>query len=79
MLEFGAAVLEGADLRTLGLVTTARISGRIAAQAARAGLAWIASRSVPTTLALEIAGVAGIPVVARAPSPEARVFGSFAT
>lgn len=70
----GHALLEGADRTTLGLVTTARISGDIAAKAARAGLAWIASRSVPTTLAVEIAGLAGIAIVARAPSPDARVF-----
>ncbi|HUG38942.1 MAG TPA: formate dehydrogenase accessory sulfurtransferase FdhD [Longimicrobiales bacterium] len=70
----GAAVLDGAHRPALGLVTTARISGEIAAKAARAGLAWIASRSVPTSLAVEIAGVAGIPIVARAPGPDARVF-----
>lgn len=70
----GEAVLDGGDRASLGLVTTARISGDIAAKAARAGLAWIASRSVPTTLAVEIAGVAGIAIVARAPSPDARVF-----
>jgi FdhD protein len=71
----GAALLAGSDLSTLGLVTTARISGGIAEKAARAGLAWIASRSVPTTLAVEIAGAAGIPIVARAGGREARVFG----
>ena len=70
----GHALLEGADRGSLGLITTARISGDIAAKAARAGLAWIASRSVPTTLAVEIAGLAGIAIVARAPSPDARVF-----
>lgn len=70
----GAALLEDADRARLGLVTTARISGEIAAKAARAGLAWIASRSVPTTLAVEIAAAAGISIIARAPSAEARVF-----
>lgn len=70
----GAGLLRAEPLAGLGLVTTARISGEIAAKAARAGLAWIASRSVPTTLAVEIAGAAGIPIVARAPGPEARVF-----
>ena len=70
----GHALLEGADRGSLGLVTTARISGDIAAKAARAGLAWIASRSVPTTLAVEIAALAGIAIIARAPSPDARVF-----
>jgi FdhD protein len=57
-----------------GLLTTARISGDIAAKAARARLGWIASRSVPTTLAVEIAGAAGIPIVARAAGKDARTF-----
>jgi FdhD protein len=70
----GAALLAGHELGALGLVTTARISGEIAEKAARAGLAWIASRSVPTTLALEIAGAAGTPVVGRAGGREARIF-----
>lgn len=70
----GEAVLDGGDRSALGLITTARVSGDIAAKVARAGLAWIASRSVPTTLAVEIAALAGIGIVARAPSPDARVF-----
>ncbi|HSH46285.1 MAG TPA: formate dehydrogenase accessory sulfurtransferase FdhD, partial [Longimicrobiales bacterium] len=72
----GQALLDGADLKGFGLLTTARISGEIAEKAARAGLAWIASRSVPTTLAVEIAGRAGLSIVARAPSRDARVFGA---
>lgn len=70
----GDAVLEEAPLTKLGLVTTARISAEIALKATRAGLAWIASRSVPTTLAVEIAGAAGVPIIARAARPESRVF-----
>lgn len=70
----GGALLAADDLRGLGLLTTARISGRIAEKAARAGLAWVASRSVPTTLAVEIAGAAGLPIVARAAGRNARVF-----
>jgi FdhD protein len=70
----GAALLAGLDLRALGLLTTARISGEMSEKAARAGLSWVASRSVPTTLAVAIAGSAGIPLVARAASPDARVF-----
>ena len=50
------------------------ISGGIAEKAARAGLAWVASRSVPTTLAVEIAAAAGLPIVARAAGKDARVF-----
>lgn len=71
----GGALLSADLLQGLGLVTTARISGQIAEKAARAGVAWVASRSVPTTLAVEIARVAGLPLVARAASTEPRVFG----
>ena len=70
----GAALRDGAPLGELGLVITARISGEIGEKAARSGLAWIASRSVPTTLAVEVAAAAGVPIVARAASPGARVF-----
>lgn len=76
--SIGAAVLDGADraaMAALGLITTARISGEMAEHAARAGIGWIASRSVPTTLAVEIAAAAGIPVIARAPGPDARIVG----
>mgnify|MGYP000572012645 CR=1 FL=1 len=70
----GAAFLAGAELPALGLVLSARVSGEIALKAARAGLAWVASRSVPTTLALEVARAAGLPLVARAPGKDARVY-----
>lgn len=70
----GGALLAGDDLSGLGLITTARISGEMAEKAVRAGLGWIASRSVPTTLAVEIAAAAGIPIVARAGGSAARVF-----
>ena len=69
----GAALLDRQPLTSLGLVTTARISGEMAEKGARAGLAWIASRSVPTTLAVEIAAAAGMTLIARAASPEAAV------
>jgi FdhD protein len=70
----GSALLNGDDLLAMGLLVTARISGEIAEKAARAGLGWVASRSVPTTLAVEIAGATGLTLVGRAPSPEARTF-----
>lgn len=69
----GGALLAADRLAGLGLLTTARISGLIAEKAARAGVAWVASRSVPTTLAVEIARAAGMPLVARAAGREARV------
>ena len=62
----GGALLAGAPLPRLGLVLSARISGEIAFKAARTGLAWIASRSLPTTLAVSVAERAGLPLVGRA-------------
>jgi FdhD protein len=70
----GAALLDGPGLAGLGLLTTARISGEMAEKAARAGLAWVASRSVPTTLAVELASAARVPLIGRAASSDARVF-----
>ena len=70
----GAALLIDTDLRMLGLVLSARVSGEIARKAATAGVAWIATRSVPTTLAVETARVAGIPIVARAPARDSYVW-----
>lgn len=64
----GAAFLEGMDLRASGLILSARVSGQIALSAARAGVAWLASRSVPTTLAAAIARAAGLSVIERAAS-----------
>lgn len=62
----GAAVLLGRSRDKLGLIVSSRISGEIALKAARAGLAWVASRSIPTTLAVRLAEAGGLPLVARA-------------
>jgi FdhD protein len=62
----GAAFLAGGGPHGMGLVLSARVSGQMAMVAARAGLAWIASRSVPTALAAAIASAAGLPIIARA-------------
>lgn len=70
----GAAARAGCAPGECGLVTSARVSGEMARKAAQAGLGWIASRSVPTTLALSHAAAAGVTIVARAASPEARPF-----
>jgi len=56
-----------------GLVVTSRISGAMALLAARAGICWIASRSIPTTLAVDIAAVAGMTLVARAAGGGTRI------
>lgn len=70
----GSGLLAGDDLVRLGLIISARISGEMALKCATAGLAWIASRSVPTTLSVAVARAAGMPIVARAPSPDPAVY-----
>jgi FdhD protein len=69
----GLAVLSGDNLSDYGLLVTSRISGEIALKAARAGLGWVASRSIPTSLAMRIAQAANFPLISRAPSKEAFV------
>lgn len=66
----GRALLAGHDLGQCGLLLTSRISGAIAMKAARVGVSWIASRSVPTTLAVAIADAALLPIIARAASKD---------
>ncbi len=70
----GLAVLAGDDLTRLGLLLSARVSGAMALKAARAGLAWIASRSVPTTMAVAVAESVGLPIVARAAGRDPYVY-----
>lgn len=74
----GEALLAGERLEGLGLVVSARISGEIAFKAARAGLGWIASRSIPTTLAVRLAEAAALPLIARAPSKSPCVYAASA-
>ena len=62
----GAALMDALPLESLGLIVTSRISGEIARKAACSGVAWTASRSMPSTLAVRIAAAAGLPLVARA-------------
>ncbi len=69
----GLAVLADEDRSRFGLLLTSRISGEIALKAARAGLAWVASRSIPTSLAVRIARVASLPLIGRAPGKDAFV------
>jgi FdhD protein len=56
----GAGALADADLPRLGLLLTSRISAAMVLKAARARLPWIASRSVATPLARELAAAAGL-------------------
>jgi len=64
----GAALLHGRAPEGLGLLVTGRISAELAFKAARAGLAYVATPSVPSTLALTIAKRAGVLLVGRAVS-----------
>ncbi|HKH84239.1 MAG TPA: formate dehydrogenase accessory sulfurtransferase FdhD [Gemmatimonadales bacterium] len=64
----GAALLAERPVSGLGLLVTGRISAELAFKAARAGLAFVATPSVPSTLAVEIARRSGMVLVGRAVS-----------
>ncbi|HWO87628.1 MAG TPA: formate dehydrogenase accessory sulfurtransferase FdhD [Gemmatimonadales bacterium] len=64
----GAVLLARRDPTGLGLLVTGRISAELAFKASRAGLAWVATVSVPTTLAVNIAARSGLTLVGRAVS-----------
>ncbi len=64
----GASLLARRRVEGLGLLVTGRISAELAWKGARAGIAWVATPSVPSTLALEIAGRHGMTLVGRAVS-----------
>jgi FdhD protein len=64
----GAAILARHPLTGLGLLVTGRISGELAFKGARAQIAYIATPSVPSSLAIQIAERAGMVLVGRAVS-----------
>jgi FdhD protein len=64
----GILVLHRRPLKGLGLLVTGRISAELAFKAARAGVAWVATPSVPSTLAVEIARRNGMLLIGRAVS-----------
>lgn len=64
----GAAVLARTPIGGRGLLVTGRISAELSFKAARAGVAWVATPSVPSTLAVTIAERAGMVLVGRAVS-----------
>jgi len=66
--SLGAALLERRPVQGMGLLVTGRISAELAFKAARAGLAYVATPSVPSTLAVEIARRSGMILVGRAVS-----------
>lgn len=72
----GQALLAGQEVEGLGLLVTGRISAELAAKGARAGLAYVATPSVPSTLAVEIARRSGMILVGRAVSGSPRRHGA---
>jgi FdhD protein len=72
----GAALLARRPVEGLGLLVTGRISAELAFKAARAGLAYVATPSVPSTLAVEIARRSGMLLVGRAVSGHPQLHGA---
>ena len=70
----GTLVLDGRSPADLTLLVTGRISGELAYKAARARVAVVATPSVPSTLATEIAQAAGMALIGRAVSGEPQVW-----
>lgn len=70
----GRATLDGLGLERALLLLSGRISGAIAAKGARSGLAAMATMSIPTTLAAEIAGAAGMTLFGRARSADPHLY-----
>ncbi len=64
----GGGLMAGRSPTGLGLLVTGRISAELAFKAARSGIVYVATPSIPSTLALAIARRAGVQVVGRAVS-----------
>jgi FdhD protein len=64
----GAAIQAGRSPADLVLLVTGRISGELAYKAARARIAVVATPSVPSTIAVDIARAAGMVMIGRAVS-----------
>jgi len=72
----GAALLGRRRIQGLGLLVTGRISAELAFKAARAGAAYVATPSVPSTLAVEIARRSGMVLIGRAVSGHPQLHGA---
>ncbi|MEK7240329.1 MAG: formate dehydrogenase accessory sulfurtransferase FdhD [Gemmatimonadota bacterium] len=70
----GATIIADRRPDDLILLVTGRISGELAFKAARARLAVVATPSVPSTMAVEIAAAAGMALIGRAVSGEPQVW-----
>jgi FdhD protein len=64
----GAAIQAGTNPEGMILLVTGRISGELAYKAARARIAVVATPSVPSTIAVDIARAAGMMLIGRAVS-----------
>ncbi|HSJ23293.1 MAG TPA: formate dehydrogenase accessory sulfurtransferase FdhD [Longimicrobiales bacterium] len=62
----GIAAMAGDDLGRYGLVLTSRVSGVIALKAVLSGVSWVASRSMATSLAHDLAAAVRMPLLERA-------------
>ena len=69
----GGILMSGRSPAGLGLLVTGRISAELAFKAARAGIVYVATPSVPSTAALAIARRAGVQLVGRAVSGHPQV------
>jgi FdhD protein len=74
--SLGTALLARRPVQGLGLLVTGRISAELAFKAARAGLIYVATPSVPSTLAVEIARRSGMILIGRAVSGQPQRHGA---
>lgn len=70
----GRRLLDDRDLDDTVVLLSGRISGALAAKGARAGVAVMATMSIPTTLAAEIAARAGMTLIGRARAVEPHLY-----
>jgi FdhD protein len=70
----GVLLLQALQPALHGLLTSSRVSAEIADKSARAGFAWLASRSIPTTLAVTYAQAAHMPIIGRAAGKNAFIY-----
>jgi FdhD protein len=72
----GAALLARRPVAGMGLLVTGRISAELAFKGTRAGIVYIATPSVPSTLAVEIARRTGMVLIGRAVSATPQLHGA---
>ncbi|HUX37835.1 MAG TPA: formate dehydrogenase accessory sulfurtransferase FdhD [Rectinemataceae bacterium] len=70
----GRGLLEGRDFSRSAILTSGRIAADMVAKAIHAGVPLLASRSIPTTAAFELASTYGLALVGRIASREALIY-----